>query len=796
MRTRNRAVFTICSNNYVPMARVLLESAQRHHPEAKIYLCLADEMLRETGFYPACCEIVAAETLPMDDFRGFAFRYNIMEFNTALKPYMIRHLLALGHDEVVYLDPDVEVFAPLEHVFVLLDEGASFVLTPHLTAPSKNDEYPDDIAIMRAGIYNLGFLGVGAGEESDRILRWWSRHLQYRCVNAQERGLFVDQRFMDLVPGFADGARILRHAAYNVAYWNLDHRTLTRQADRWFVDGHDLRFFHFSGIQPMDLSLLSKHTNAFRGSDLTAPLQSLIRHYADQVIANGFGSVPSGIYAYGRFASGTPIPDVVRRMFRECHIAWSAGDPFETYEEFLRLPSPRYFRAAAQSVSNFMAYLYERNRTLRTAFDLGDARGIQRYADWFLSKTSRLGIDRRLLEPAAVRIGKNRLQSLHRTVRRPPRKRAADEPDACVIGYLRLALGVGEAGRRVLRALQHPECTARGLPIEHNTQSPRIDCSGIESLFDATATAPVHVFNVNADQMSNVASFLRPVMREDAYRVIMPFWELEAFPSRWLAEFDAVDEVWAPTRFVQAMLARHVPKPVLHMPLPLDFDAPPLAPRAALDLPDDKFLFLFAFDFLSFAERKNPMALVRAFKRAFGDGERRHGVALVLKTLNANAHPEASLALREALGNEAGVILVERSLDRVEMLQLIAGCDAVASLHRSEGLGLLIAEAMALGKPVVATDYSATTELLSPRTGWPVDFALVPVAAGDYPFHEGQYWAAADEDHAAWQMRRVFVDREEASRRAAAGRSHIREQFGVEACGRRMRARLAEIAHA
>lgn len=790
MATPHRAIFTICSNNYVPMAKVLLESAKRHHPEATVYLCLADEVLGDVDFYPACCEVVACETLRIPDFRGFAFRYDIMEFNTALKPFMIRHLLARGHDAIVYLDPDIEVYAPLDDVFDRLDAGASFVLTPHLTAPACNDTYPDDLDIMKAGIYNLGFLGVGACEDTKRILRWWSRHLLYHCVNAQDRGLFVDQRFMDLVPGFTDGARVLRHSAYNVAYWNLDQRELTETGGRWFVDGHALRFFHFSGIQPTDLSRLSRHTAAFQEPELAPALRSLMRHYANQVLANSFGRVPTGTYAYGRFASGAPIPDVVRHMFRERHVFWFGGDPFETYEEYLRLPSPHHFRTAAHTVSNFMAYLYQKSPRLRAKFDLAVPRGARRFAEWFLQHARLNGIDRRLVEPAAICAGRTHVNAASR---RPPRKRKSHEPDVCVIGYLRLALGVGEAGRRMLGALRDVDCHVRGLPIRHNARSPEVDCERIESLFDDTATARIHVFNINADQMSNVANHIRPIVREDAYRIIMPFWELENFPSQWLAEFDAVDEVWAPTRFVQAMLARHLSQPVLHMPLPLNFEAPASVPRESFGLPRDKFLFLFAFDYLSFVERKNPMALVRAFKNAFGTGTRRRGAALVLKTLNCNTHPERSRALREALREEEDVILIERALDGVEMLQLIAACDAVASLHRSEGLGLLVAEAMVLGKPVIATDYSATTEMLSPRTGWPVDFQLVPVGDGEYPCHENQLWATPDEDHAAWQMQQVVGNRSEASRRAAAGRALLREQFSVEACGNRMRTRLAKI---
>ncbi len=789
MPIRPRAIFTICSNNYVPMAKVLLESAQRHHPEAKLYLCIADERLGDADFYPAYCEVVTADTLGIPDFRSFAFRYSVMEFNTALKPYMIRHLLARGHAGVVYLDPDIEVFAPLDQVFGLLDEGASFVLTPHLTQPAERDAFPDDLGIMRAGIYNLGFLGVGAGDEADGVLRWWSRRLQYQCVNDQGRGLFVDQKFMDLVPGFADGARILRDTTCNVAYWNLHQRTLACVDGHWSVDGRPLCFFHFSGIDLDDLSRLSRHTQAFIGDAVSPTLHTLIRRYADQVIANGYGAVPNGIYAYARFASGTPIHALVRAMFRDRHISWSGGDPFETYEEYLQLPSARYFASAGRAVTNFMEYLHSCEPGLQAAFDLADREGAGRYTDWFVRHASSLAVDRRLVEPVAVR--SMRSQSPANSRQAPPRLDHS-EPDVSVIGYHRLALGVGEAGRQILRALDHAGVAARGLPIAFDSMSPVVDRS-VDALLHDVAAARFHVFGVNADQLPNVVERLGPALREDAYRVVMPFWELQDFPAPWLPAFDLVDEVWAPTRFVQAMLARRIAKPVLHMPLPLSFHAPAAIERSRFGLPADAFVFFFAFDFLSFVERKNPLALIRTFKRAFRSGAGGRKVVLVLKTLNADIVPQQGKALRDALRGDPDVILVERTLTRDETLQLIGACDAVASLHRSEGLGLLVAEAMALGKPVVATDYSATTELLSPRTGWPVDCKLVPVPEGHYPFHEGQVWAEPDETHAAWQMRRIVEDPAEAKRRATAARAFVEERYGAAACGRRMHERCVEL---
>lgn len=771
------------------MAKVLLASAKRHHPEASFYLCLADEIVMYTpDFYPADgVKVVAAKDLGIPDFKGFAFRYDVMEFNTALKPFMFRHLLEKGHSSVIYLDPDIEVFNPLDEVCSLLDEGASFVLTPHLTKPAERDMYPDDVGIMRAGIYNLGFLAVGAGEEADIILRWWSRRLMYQCVNDQANGIFVDQKFMDLVPGFADGAKVLRDTSYNIAYWNLHQRDLSCDDDQWTVDGRPLHFFHFSGVSPTDTSRLSKHSQAFRGGEMSAPLRSLVVHYASQLLANGHGAVSDGDYAYGHFASGAHIPTRVRQMFRERHLTW-AGDPFENYEEYLHLPYAKGFGSPDASITNLMHYLHGREPWLAATFAPSGRASAEGFREWYIKHGYMLVKDRRLVGPVALEAARVPAAAV---LRRPPARLNDSEADVSVVGYLHLALGVGEAGRQVLSGLRHAGMDARGLPIDLNSYSQAVDVS-LEHTFTNQADGRIQVFNVNADQLPQVVDHLGARLRSDAYRIAMPFWELEEFPGPWLSAFDLVDEVWAPTRFIQAMLSHKLSKPVIHMPLPLSFEKPASVSRSKFELPPDKFIFFFAFDYLSYVERKNPMALVRAYRRAFGEQERAN-VKLVIKTQNAGRAPSHLQGMRDQMREDPDIVLIEETLSRPDTLELISACDAVVSLHRSEGLGLLIAEAMALGKPIIATDYSATTELVSRETGWPVDFAMVPVKPDEYVFSEGQIWAQPDEKHAASQMRQVVNNRDEAHRRANNARAFLEAEYGVAACSRRMTNRIAQL---
>ena len=350
MAVHNLAIFTICSNNYMPMAKVLMQTARQHHPNATLFLCLADKLLPDPEFYPPDCQVLVAEDLEIPEFPQFAFRYDVMEFNTALKPYMLLLLLKRGHDAVMYFDPDIEVFMPLDGIVSRLDDGASFVLTPHLLQPAEDNCDPDDVGIMRAGIYNLGFLGVGATAEAQSVLEWWARRLRYQCISDQGAGLFVDQRFFDLVPGFVDHVQILRDPCYNVAYWNLGQRCLTKHGDRWRVDGRELAFFHFSGFDPANHNRLSKHSTAFRGDDIPPPLLAIMRHYSDRVMANGHRKARNIPYAYGNFASGVPISPEVRRMFRVQYEQWS-GDPFTNFEDHVRTLDPAVPSMSAEELT-------------------------------------------------------------------------------------------------------------------------------------------------------------------------------------------------------------------------------------------------------------------------------------------------------------------------------------------------------------------------------------------------------------------------------------------------------------
>jgi glycosyltransferase involved in cell wall biosynthesis len=254
-----------------------------------------------------------------------------------------------------------------------------------------------------------------------------------------------------------------------------------------------------------------------------------------------------------------------------------------------------------------------------------------------------------------------------------------------------------------------------------------------------------------------------------------------------------LDELWAPSRFIQAALraAAHAKVPVLHMPHAVQPEPDPSLSRADLGLPEDRFIFASFFDALSMPERKNPLGAVRAFQRAFTPGDRR--AFLLVKGNRAHLNLEAWSQLRHQVQGWPNIRLWDQVISRPQVHRLIQLCDAVLSLHRSEGFGLVMAEAMALGRVAVATGWSGNLDFMDESNSALVRYDLVKVGKDIGPYEAWQDWAEPDEEHAAALMRRLVEDPSWAAGLAARGAQTLAGDFSYRAAGERMRRRLLEM---
>jgi glycosyltransferase involved in cell wall biosynthesis len=264
------------------------------------------------------------------------------------------------------------------------------------------------------------------------------------------------------------------------------------------------------------------------------------------------------------------------------------------------------------------------------------------------------------------------------------------------------------------------------------------------------------------------------------------FWEVEKFPAKLHHAFEEVDEVWVATEFVRRTLAPISPVPVHLIPLPFGVTETtgPLDCRAA-GIPDGYF-FLFSFDFHSIFRRKNPLGLVEAFKLAFREGE---GPSLVIKGINGEAHLEELEQLRCAARDRKDIIILSGYMDASVNQSLMAACDCYVSLHRSEGLGLTMAEAMMQKKPVIATNYSGNVDFMNEQNSYLCRYTMQPVGADAAPYCPDAMWAEPDIRHAAQLMRQVYEHPAEAAEKGRLAAKELGERFSPERCAAAIEAR-------
>lgn len=328
--------FTSASFSYLDRARVLAEGLRRHHPDWTLWLCLVDRLPPGFDFDPngeLFDHIVQVEELQIAEPRRWIFGHDIVEACTAVKGAMVVRLLEVGAKRVIYLDPDIAVFAPLESPLALL-EDADVVLTPHLLEPETNSigVRDNEICALQHGVYNLGFLGVSATDEGWRFARWWRDRLETYCLDDIPAGLFTDQRWCDHVPVFFPGARVVRDPGCNVASWNVAHRPITIDSEGTIYAGAvPLRFFHFTKFVGVGRAILE------RNSGMSSALEEVMAWYGATLAAHTPKGLPRDWWAYGRYVDGVAISRGHRRRWRvDAGLRERIADPFAiTSTEFL-----------------------------------------------------------------------------------------------------------------------------------------------------------------------------------------------------------------------------------------------------------------------------------------------------------------------------------------------------------------------------------------------------------------------------------------------------------------------------
>ena len=243
--------FTICSNNYLAHAKTLGDSFLEHHPEAKFIIGLVDKF-DESFDYTVFSKfsIIPVEELQIPDFDELNKKYNIVELNTAVKPFYFQHIFSIFKPEkLLYIDPDILVTSHFDEVFDILDKK-NIIITPHICKPIDDEYAPTDYHTLRGGVFNLGFIALSNYEKVNDFLDWWgARVIRYGFADFS-KSMFYDQIWINYVPALYDNYFILKHPGYNMANWNLHERQLSLKENKYFVNReYPLRFFHFSSYK-------------------------------------------------------------------------------------------------------------------------------------------------------------------------------------------------------------------------------------------------------------------------------------------------------------------------------------------------------------------------------------------------------------------------------------------------------------------------------------------------------------------------------------------------------------------
>lgn len=764
---------TIVARNYLPYARVFAESLTTVHPQAHVTVLVIDGAAdpSDAGLFRS---LRLEDVIPdAAERQRLTFMYDVTELSTAVKPLLLQRLLTEGAAAVLYFDPDVQVFDSVENLWRLAIERG-IVLTPHVLSPIPDDGFEvSDLAVLRAGVFNLGFIGVRAGTQ--RFLEWWSGRLRRHCLSDPKNGMFVDQRWLDYVAGLFPHA-IVQDPGCNVAYWNLHERRVVHTTRGFEVNGGPLRFYHFSGFDPEVPYLLSKHQGRNPRVLLSEQpaLRELCDGYAEKLRTGGHGpGTPS--YGFATLPDGTPIDSVMRRLYRralldaECQGLQSPPCPFKWDEilQWLNAPAPE-----APRLSRYLFGLYQQRADIQRTFPKPYGADAEAYVHWV-----RFDPCANQTIPASLRPDGPSAGFARDDLRYPT--------GINVAGYFKAELGVGEIARLVASAAR-----AEGIPVVTviNDQTQNRQEDGFEVGANGGPYA-VTLICANADEFPRAVDALPREMTENCHRIGFWFWETEQLPSAYQSASDLLDEVWVASDYVAAAIRTTVSKPVHICPIPLRRPNPVPACRADLGLPEG-FVFLFMFDFLSNIQRKNPIGLIEAFCRAFRPGE---GPTLVLKSINGQRARGPFEAVRAASGGRSDIFMIDGYLPARERDALMSSCNCYVSLHRSEGFGLTLAEAMALEKPTIATAYSGNLTFMTPGNSFLVPWRPAKVPPGCEPYPKGDCWAEPDLGVAAALMRLVYENPVLARDRGRLARADVVDRLSPARTAAFIRERLSDI---
>jgi glycosyltransferase involved in cell wall biosynthesis len=782
--SKSSAFYTIVTPNYYAHAQSLMRSIRDHNPNQKGFIIVIGDAPQGVSKRKGPFEVIEFKELAKKNqgLLNLAFRYTAFQLCCALKPYVAEVLVEeYGIQKLIYLDSDIRVFSSFEDTFELLEKHP-VVVTPHLLDPhtSLNDGFfPNEGTILAAGIFNMGFFGVNGSARGREFLAWWRERTFFFCEKSPLYGLFDDQKWVNLIPGLFPDAHILRHYGYNVAYWNLHERKLSKNNGKWLSGGQSLVFFHYSGWSGSAPAQVSPHQNrhSLEGNPL---LEELYIEFIQALQENGLKKVYRLPYSYNTFSNHLPILPILRSIYNraEPRGVQNFGNPFDADLEgsfFQWLTDP-----GAELVSPLaLALRASRSDAVASLPYPAGKIGNLRIQEW----ASDCGLQEMKWPEAWQKVSKvctARAKGqllLESNLRKDHHK----QPMAPVLGFGVNLIGLFGSEKGVgVSARRSAECLAKArVPFKEcavvDTRSENVFRKGQGQIAAPQADYGINLIHISPNDLEHFLDLVRQPLLKSRVNIGYWAWELSEVPQKFAKWYEYFDEIWVPSTFVQEAFSAVSPIPVVRVPHPIGFNWP----QFKLESGKRPFTFLVTFDFDSVYERKNPEAAIEAFIKAFPD--RTTEVRLLIKTMRADCYPKEQARLKTWASKDPRIQWIDAVYGDVESKKLLFDSDCYVSLHRSEGFGLSILESLYLEKPVIATDFSGNRDFLTSSTGFPVPYKSVKLQKTYGPYIKGAVWADPDVGEAAKLMRHVFENRKEAVARAKAGAELVRQKFSVDA---------------
>jgi glycosyltransferase involved in cell wall biosynthesis len=770
-------VCTIVSRRDLARARVLAATLHAHQPEGILTVLLLDAEPQHAG------EIEHAHTLALGDVvaegGGLLAAANPPgALPIAVLPDLVRAIFKGGAESVIYVGAGQRVLGPLSELAALLrDSQVALVARAGLQRSAGGAVGSSNNGSRCA--YSSSLFGLRAGPVTTTLLSAWPA---YFADSGGDDGAGAVCAWLESVPAIVEGVGILRDSGYGLDAWTLKLRPVSSGAGVLEVGGRPARVLELGELDPRD------PPSSFDGGDrirLSSQdgLAELARRHGEDLLAAGYEDDQTHTPAFAQLGDGARLTPTMRALLIEAIEEGALrNSPFtqqgrvELYEFFNR-PADR---GADFGLTRLHMEIWSARADLRAGYPHIDGPDGAGFAGWLcLNGAQQEGLVAELLPPTPELAYRDANPHAHQ-----------DEPrwGVNVVGFFTAELGVGEAARLLISGLDAASVPA--LPIQGHLAPPSRQGEEFAYARIDEAAFPINILCINGD---GVPVFAREAGRgffEGRHTIAMWWWEVGDPPANWSPAYEFIDEVWVASQHTYDAIAPTSPVPVVRVKLPVLEPTVAERTRAQLGIPEEDFVFLYVHDYHSVAARKNPLGLIDAFRRAFPAGS---GAKLVLKSINSETRPREHERVVLAASRHADITLLDAYVSGSEKNAIIAACDCYVSLHRSEGFGLTVAEAMLLGKPVIATRYGGTLEFTNDENSYLVRFEPTAVGEGAYPYAPQDVWAEPDLDDAAALMRHVLAHPEEARERGDLARRQMLEYHSPAVAGATMQRRLALI---